>query len=205
MCLDRRLSFDLPLLITETDGTTTEAPPEPPACSDKYHNDPECEWDDHEHECVTSDQNEQTTTEATTTTEAPPEPPACDTYHNKKKCKHDPGCEWDNQEHECVTSDPNGPAMVTKDFRCTVADGNGIFVRAEGSIEINTNSETGVTVLKCKASGLPNDTGEPVKYDFDSTGGALCSTEIGLTSNWRQIVSASGEATLTCKVGPNKP
>ena len=92
---------------------------------------------------------------------------------------------------------------MIKDFTCFLADGNGDFTTTEGSIEINTNSETGVKILKCKASGLPNDTGEPVKYDFDSTG--LTCTVFGETTfDWREIVSASGEAMLTCKIGPNK-
>jgi hypothetical protein len=41
-----------------------------------------------------------------------------------------------------------------------------------------------------------------VQWDFDNTG-ITCGTPAGFTDDWREIVSARDEATLTCKVRQN--
>jgi hypothetical protein len=91
------------------------------------------------------------------------------------------------------------PAVVIKDFICVLIDGDGDFVIGTGTISVTTSS--GVSNYVCKASGVANDTGSAVKWNFDDTG-LLCGTELGATDDWSETVSASGNATLTCKFHP---
>jgi hypothetical protein len=89
------------------------------------------------------------------------------------------------------------PAVVIMDFGCGLIDGDGGFVLTYGTIEIQNSS--GNATLKCHATGVANDTGQAVHWDFDNTG-LECGTSDGLTTDWHETVSASGNATLTCVV-----
>ncbi|GAA4744209.1 hypothetical protein [Flavisolibacter ginsenosidimutans] len=83
-------------------------------------------------------------------------------------------------------------AFIANDFTCGLIDGDGNFAFADASHTVITSS--GNSVLKCSAT-VPNSTGKAVNYnDF------LCGTFIGLTTDSHETVSASGQATLTCKV-----
>jgi hypothetical protein len=92
----------------------------------------------------------------------------------------------------------NNAAVHVDDFSCNLFDGNGNLVLAEGSSQVTNNG--GVTVLKCSATGLANDTGRAQRFNFDSTG-VLCGFNGGgTTEDWLSTVSASGNGTLTCRV-----
>jgi hypothetical protein len=92
----------------------------------------------------------------------------------------------------------NNAAMVQKDQNCTLADGTGAMVFITGGGRTVTTS-SGVTTLTCQASGLtPPPDGSAVQFQSDGT--STCNTELGLTTNWQETVSASGQATLTCQI-----
>jgi len=84
------------------------------------------------------------------------------------------------------------PAIVINDFGCGLMDGDGNFAFADASHAVVTSS--GNSTLKCSAT-VANSQGKAVNYnDF------LCGTPLGLTTDSHETVSASGQATLTCKV-----
>jgi hypothetical protein len=89
-------------------------------------------------------------------------------------------------------------ASVYKDFGCTLFDGNGGFVFvATGTHSVEITNGNAVTI--CKASGVPNSTGKAAHWDNSNTGD-FCFIAGGLTTDWNETVSASGEATLRCHV-----
>ena len=88
------------------------------------------------------------------------------------------------------------PAIHISGFGCGMLDGDGGGVAADRSRVVITSS--GNANLKCSVSGVANSTGSAVHWDFDNTG-FLCGTTVGLTEQWKETVSASGNATLTCK------
>jgi len=58
--------------------------------------------------------------------------------------------------------------------------------------------------LTCKGITTPADDGKAVKFTFDDIP-ILCGTPLGSTDNWKNIVSAEGDVTLTCFVKANQP
>ncbi len=88
-------------------------------------------------------------------------------------------------------------AVVINDKGCGLLDGNGGFAVADSDHAVVTPSGNGV--LKCKAEVTPPASGHAEHFDFESTG-LLCGTPAGTTEDWKEAVSASGQATLTCKV-----
>ena len=83
------------------------------------------------------------------------------------------------------------PATVINDFGCTLYDGDGGFAFADAShAVINSNGD----FIKCKAT-VVNSQGKAVRYDD-----FLCGTLTGVTSDSHETVSASGQATLTCRI-----
>ncbi len=92
-------------------------------------------------------------------------------------------------------------AIHINDFGCGALDGNGNFTGAIGDAVI---TPSGNGNLKCKASGVANSTGHAVKWDNANTG-LLCGTFNGLTDDWSDVVSASGQLTLQCHNHPAQP
>ena len=90
-------------------------------------------------------------------------------------------------------------AIHINDFGCGLFDGDGGFVAASSSQTVITSS--GNENLKCQVKDVANSTGKAVRYDFASTG-LLCGTFTGVTDQWHETVSASGNATLQCKTRP---
>lgn len=88
-------------------------------------------------------------------------------------------------------------AIVIKDGGCSLLDGDGGFVAADSSQSVVTPSGNGVLI--CKVKGVANSTGRAVRHDFASTG-ISCGTSAGVTQDWHETVSASGNATLVCPV-----
>jgi hypothetical protein len=87
-------------------------------------------------------------------------------------------------------------AIVIKDELCGLFDGDGGVVMGSGSIQVT--NQGGFSLLKCSVKNVPNSTGRAVRYDFASTG-MPCGTANGSTEDWQEVVSASGNATLTCR------
>jgi hypothetical protein len=86
----------------------------------------------------------------------------------------------------------NDGAIVINDFGCGLIDGDGNFAFTDISHAVVTPSGNGG--LTCRAQ-VPNSTGKAVIYN-----NIPCGTPAGFTTNGRETVSASGQATLTCNV-----
>ena len=99
------------------------------------------------------------------------------------------------------------PAFIITEGSCGMADGDGGSITSTDVKQVNSNSQkNGNITLKCYATGVDNSTGKVVKYNFENTWGASCSTlktfpEISqqFTDDWKEVVSADGDAVLTCK------
>lgn len=87
------------------------------------------------------------------------------------------------------------PAAHISDFNCLVPDGDGGLFLTDRSQTIITSSGNGN--MRCQATGVPNSTGKAVV-----TSGFGCNTQAGFTTQTHATVSASGNATLQCKVRP---
>jgi hypothetical protein len=92
-------------------------------------------------------------------------------------------------------------AVVVKDGGCTVFDGDGNLVfLPESSHSVVTGGNSGNAKVTCKGEVDPSSTEKgAVHFDFDSTG-VLCNTPLGATDKWHQVVTPSGQTTLTCLV-----
>lgn len=88
-------------------------------------------------------------------------------------------------------------AVVVKGQTCGLLDGDGGFVIGGDSITVTNNG--GVASVVCKAKKVPNSSGQSVEWNFHNTG-FWCETANGETRDWKEHVSASGNATLTCHV-----
>ena len=93
----------------------------------------------------------------------------------------------------------SGPALVIDDFGCYLLDGDGQMAWTSSSHAVITNSENGNRVLKCSAKGLENSSGKAAHFDLKNTG-YLCMAYGVITADWRNVVSKSGNSTLTCLV-----
>ena len=87
-------------------------------------------------------------------------------------------------------------AVRIDDFNCSVFDGDGGSALVTGDVVITSSGNTN---FKCKGSGVPNSTGAAVIWNYENTG-TLCYTQGGATEDWQSVVSASGNATLQCKI-----
>lgn len=94
------------------------------------------------------------------------------------------------------------PAIIITDFGCGLLDGNGGFAFTTDTKTVITNDANGNTILKCKATGLAHPGGAAVHWDFSNTS-IPCGTFLGGTTDWKEVVTSSGNATLTCKIVPN--
>ena len=86
-------------------------------------------------------------------------------------------------------------AVVAKDQTCGVLDGDGGYALGTDSMTVTTSG--GVTTILCKVKKVANSTGHSVYFGFENTG-IECGTSLGSTSNWKEHISASGNATLAC-------
>ncbi|MFT7128701.1 MAG: hypothetical protein ACI89U_000809 [Gammaproteobacteria bacterium] len=92
------------------------------------------------------------------------------------------------------------PAIIITDSGCGMLDGDGNFTSATDVHSVNSvNGKGGNIMLKCSVKGVANSTGAAVKWDYDSTG-TSCNTLYGATTDWSEVVSASGNATLICRI-----
>lgn len=88
-------------------------------------------------------------------------------------------------------------AEISSDFRCSVpnADGTGSVMGDANNHSVVKRGPGGFSILKCKVTGVRNDTGKAVHF-FNFP----CGTFMGMTTDSRLTISKSGVATLTCKV-----
>jgi hypothetical protein len=87
-------------------------------------------------------------------------------------------------------------AIVISDGHCGLLDGDGNF--AIGDVHSVTNSG-GITNYTCTAKKVSNTNRKAVDYDYTNTA-LQCGTPGGITTDWSENVSASGNATLHCHV-----
>ena len=100
-------------------------------------------------------------------------------------------------------------AIVIKlaEEECALFDGDGNLVFNDGGIIVITNSQTGRKKIQCTVKGVANSSGKAVHFDTDNNPflpGLECglvddSGNLFLTTDWKETVSASGNAVLTCK------
>ena len=95
------------------------------------------------------------------------------------------------------------PAVVITDFNCGFMDGDGNSFSTTDTQITKASNPSGNAVLKCRATGVPNDTGTTVKYDAVSTGQPCFSTKLSLnpeyTWDWKLVIDTDGDAVMTCK------
>jgi len=98
---------------------------------------------------------------------------------------------------ETASAESDNAADISSDFRCSVLNTSRTGTVSDDSVthSIITNSNNNSTILKCTIDGVPNSTGKAVRFS-----GFPCYTFKGSTRNSFQVISASGVATLTCKV-----
>jgi hypothetical protein len=88
------------------------------------------------------------------------------------------------------------PAALIRDTGCIIPTPTG-FVFTPNDLVIETNSNSDVTVLKCKVSITDYSGGQFTDRDFLC--GIVRTNDFVFTSDSHVTVSASGKATLTCK------
>ena len=79
---------------------------------------------------------------------------------------------------------------------CTVLDGDG---NGYGGTGWGVATSSGNVNFRCTGSGAPNSTGKAVHWDYDNTG-LLCSTTVGWTDNWKEVVDSDGDVNLQCRI-----
>lgn len=110
-------------------------------------------------------------------------------------------------------------AWVLQGGECAVIDGTGAFFLAPCTNEVATYSPNGEASAVTHASGVPNPTGDVVRWGPDNPGWELAETwemyfgitappypcyvlgpegEALFTVNWSAKVTPSGEATMSC-------
>jgi hypothetical protein len=92
----------------------------------------------------------------------------------------------------------NGAVVIRDDSTCFVYNGDGAVVKTTCK-KHRVISPNGTVNDTAKADVAPASAGGAAKFDFENTGD-VCTTPAGLTTDWQEIVSASGEMSLTCKV-----
>jgi hypothetical protein len=98
-------------------------------------------------------------------------------------------------------ADSTNSAVVIKDSGCGLLDRNGSFTSTTTNQIVDTSSSN--SKITCKAQVTPSVTATgAVHWNFANTG-IMCSTTFGLTQDWEEVVSPSGQATLQCHINPN--
>lgn len=92
---------------------------------------------------------------------------------------------------------PADPVVGATDLKCYMLDTEGYRVITEDFSITATQNNAGNSILKCYASGVYNPTGKTVVKRGASESPCLAIGGLS-TSNWRQIISRDGDATLIC-------
>jgi hypothetical protein len=96
-------------------------------------------------------------------------------------------------------------AVVIHHSSCALLDGSGGFVSSTESNKVGTPS--GVARYSCHAKRVPGATGRAIHYDSQNNPvevDLVCGIELPsglfLTTDWNETISATGNATLICRV-----
>lgn len=95
-------------------------------------------------------------------------------------------------------------ALVIQGTQCRVLDGDGRLVLVDGrSQSVITPDPSGVVKLVCHVDDVtPPASGHAEEWNFENTR-IMCSNGFGRTRDWREVITPSGHATLTCFINPN--
>jgi hypothetical protein len=93
-------------------------------------------------------------------------------------------------------------AVVIKDFSCNVFAGDcSTFVVSTENIFVQTSQQGGNCVASCHLTlpeGAPLPPGnKPAQCDFENTG-QLCNTPCGVSDDWQEVITPSGEVSAVC-------
>jgi len=105
-----------------------------------------------------------------------------------------------------TASADHNAAVVIMGNGCSFFDGDGGFVFSTDTHTTATQSANGNTMLRCRVKDVANSTGKAVRYDSENnptdpgTGCLIANPFPLITDDWHEIVSASGVATLVCRV-----
>jgi hypothetical protein len=100
---------------------------------------------------------------------------------------------------ESTPASDAAPALVISDFGCNLIDGNGAFAFTTDTHGVVTNSNNDNAMMRCQAQVTPSPDGRAVRWSQDTHPGLQCNVLGRLTDDWRNVVSASGNATLICQ------
>src|SRR5688572_30474249 len=92
-------------------------------------------------------------------------------------------------------------AVVIHESGCTLFDGDGGIVSGSSYHAVITPS--GNRSIRCSVKGIDNPTGRAIHYDSDNNPigpGLTCNARGVPTLDWEETISASGNATISCKV-----
>ncbi|KKS21275.1 MAG: hypothetical protein UU77_C0005G0003 [candidate division WWE3 bacterium GW2011_GWC1_41_7] len=91
----------------------------------------------------------------------------------------------------------NEGAVVIKDDGCLLFDGDGDLVQADSNVRVETKSNKDNALTSCKASDVDPSTQGAVIFNYENTG-LPCFTTAGLTNDWQNVVTPSGQSSLSC-------
>ena len=96
------------------------------------------------------------------------------------------------------------PAIVIKETECGVPDADGGTFLTNNSHSVVSNDKNGNTKLTCHGQVTDPDTypEKTMHLDFSNTG-IPCGTLLGITTDWKAVVTPSGNVKLTCHINPN--
>ena len=102
----------------------------------------------------------------------------------------------------------NGPADVQKGIWCGVPDASGGSFITYDSHSVVSNDKNGNTKLTCHGQLTDPDTYPPKTVHWDANNFnpnfiTPCGTPLGITYNWKAVVTPSGNVKLTCHINPN--
>ena len=103
-----------------------------------------------------------------------------------------------------LASSEHAAVVITQEGGCLVRDSDGNKIYVGDVHKVITNSKNGNVTLRCQATDVPNTTGQAVHWDTNNTGGGKCGIELNgemvFTDDWRQTLSADGQATTICHI-----
>ncbi len=97
-------------------------------------------------------------------------------------------------------------AVVITDESCGMLNGDGGFIVTTDTKRVATGSPNGNTMFQCKTQ-LPDHDGGAYNFNFETNNipcGIMTQTGFVATNDWHQVISSSGQATLTCKYNSKK-
>jgi len=105
-----------------------------------------------------------------------------------------------------IAANPSFPDYVgigPDDNECTLLNGDGgtVKVPLENTKITESNNPVGNVLLQCKLKDDPFNEEGAVRWDYINTNNLKCAYRDDITTTeWQIVVSASGNATLTCHI-----